>query len=582
MRRPMSSARKIQKIVEYQINPTTSSAYSKKDMDYFKAELDNLVHAAEIKGERKEQEDFHTSFELSQDFKHSTHEQTTIAIQKTFETLNNECKNRKLAGGAAACMSIAWVEEKKDQPAKTLRICTANAGDVSSFCFIMDAKNNIVRAERLNEHLHSIDENKNLKENIHWKRSKSGIPRLGGYFDKSNNYHLNGNGLMMTKSIGDAKYDLEVNGELLHTCIPDVKFYEIPLKNGETPYIITGCDGLTDIIMQFRKSRAMHETLIKLFQNKQKANVKVQPIIKYKNISVNVSLDMTDVEFVGAILKATLNMAKPNTNLAWELVNFAYTMSTDNITASVLSPSSRIVADVVLDGHGERGSNLHQIIGALFPTVFIEKMAEQLPMEAKHSSVLTTTETKQSQNPDRKDEKQNAETKKSQAHESTQSTEFKKTPDAKASLKPLSKKVKESKKITIKNINNLFSDMKKIQLSGKTKFFGGEKNIDILLKVINQSPSQNSDPNQLLNSNMNALLKYWKYKYGKKPLDKENIEIFMAQAQVKPQKYEVLKNMVIIFQAVKLEPFISVLDKESKEFIDKFPILASEKRLKLG
>jgi serine/threonine protein phosphatase PrpC len=196
-----------------------------------------IIGLAEIIGGRPTQEDFlAVAVESVKQFPQlSPAEQDEVKI-KSFADVNSLCRF-DYHTGSTGCVTTAWLDDSN-----TVHACTGNLGDSTAFLIVInEAENTVASAELLNK-IHTPDPEKNREEHdritAHANAKKT---RKFPYKEKGDIWRIGPNGIAMTRSFGDVRY--EAYG-LTHNAEATNKL--LALSCGQSAFIVVACDGLTE------------------------------------------------------------------------------------------------------------------------------------------------------------------------------------------------------------------------------------------------------------------------------------------------------------------------------------------------
>lgn len=355
---------------------------------------DAIVKRVHLKGRRPSQEDADATFECDF-FKYLTPEQQTLLLNNVLASVN-ELGRTVLLGTSGACvgLNISW------QQGREVHICSANLADVSTFK-ILTTEDKVEEVARITESLHQVEEarsNPELAKKLKTKQFSDGESlRLEDY-------------LIIYRSLGDYsahQYGLEAKADIVHKLFT--------LKEKQSLYLLTACDGLTDAIsgiknnynvgyftkpehsmysfvLEYNGQQLPLDSIINIYKTSQQLGESKEKKIDTDKLMME--------EFIRLAFQASLaqcKAARPGSreaNLAWNLAQWGLTFSTDNISVMIHNPGNMAICTAIMDGHV--GEEMANFIQANLETVFLNEAYKLIKIEQLRSVAPFRGEAKES------------------------------------------------------------------------------------------------------------------------------------------------------------------------------------------
>jgi len=190
--------------------------------DYVKL-INQETGVAEIQGDRSTQEDvLKLSSNHIEEFKKLSPEERTQALEETVAEMQNKYGNIN-GQGSTLCHINAWFDQEN-----RLHTYTTYVGDSSAYLVILNDKNEVFSAERLNKHLHNPPNDQRLS------LDDPGVNPFETNMAFSSTLALN-------RTIGDREFE---SVGLSHA--PNIEMKITPIPTTFKTYVLLACDGLTE------------------------------------------------------------------------------------------------------------------------------------------------------------------------------------------------------------------------------------------------------------------------------------------------------------------------------------------------
>lgn len=358
------------------INLSHPSVSDKHDIGDSPRVGDVVVKRAHLKGRRPTQEDADASFECDF-FKYLTQDQQTLLINNVLFRLNEMARAESITSGSCVGLNVSW------RQGNDIHICSANVADVSTF-EIFTSEDNVQEVIRINESLHGVDEAR--YDPVLAKKLKT--QQLMGETILRLKH-----GQMIYRSLGDfsAQVDgLEGKADIVHKLFT--------LKDKQVAYLLTGCDGFTDAILnimrnfakglydephsyvlEYNKQQIPLDSIMRILFSAKKLNEQKEQKQNVKKLDIE---KLLQEEFTRLVFQASLKQcktAKPGSresNLAWNLAQWGLTFSSDNISVMVHNPGKMAICTAIMDGHG--GDEMAEFIQENLESVFLDEACRLL------------------------------------------------------------------------------------------------------------------------------------------------------------------------------------------------------------